>query len=192
MVSEPMPKPFPFALHIQIDDKRWYKIPKLKSRMEQAAAETLAQLPKNLQRPCSLTLLLGTDKMIRTLNRDFRGLDKPTNVLSFPQFGEEKELKSASRTEPLYVGDIAIAYQYMVDESKKYNKILINHLTHLMIHGILHLFGYDHLGDIDAQRMERLEKKIMRRLGLPDPYIAPASCPEQNRAKRINRTKKHT
>ena len=68
------------------------------------------------------------------------------------------------------MGDIVLGYQYIVAEAKKDNKILINHLSHLLIHGILHLFGYDHISGPEAVSMERLETKIMAGLGLPDPY----------------------
>jgi probable rRNA maturation factor len=80
------------------------------------------------------------------------------------------------------MGDIAIAYRYIVGEAKRDNKILINHLTHLFIHGLLHLFGYDHGLDPEAARMERLETKIMAALGLPDPYRA-VSAKEPKRAR---------
>ena len=68
------------------------------------------------------------------------------------------------------MGDIVLGYQYIVVETEKKHKILINHVTHLMIHGILHLFGYDHRLSADAVRMEQLEQKVMGGLGLPDPY----------------------
>lgn len=179
-------------LCLQINDARWRKIPKLKSSLERAAAETLEMLPKTLQRPCSISVLLGTNAAIRTLNYQFRGIDKPTNVLSFPQFETGKELRSQPKTISVNMGDIAIAYQYVVLESKLQHKILINHLTHLIIHGILHLFGYDHLVEIEAERMERLEKRIMTRLGLPDPYNIPVVPPKKSRPKRMNRTHKLT
>lgn len=150
----------------------WSNIRELPKRLEKAAAVTLAHLPASLRFPATATLLLTTDAAIRRLNRDFRGMDKPTNVLSFPQY-EPADLGrlKASKT-PVEMGDIAIAYQYMVVEAKKDHKILINHVTHLFIHGLLHLFGYDHLNDPDAERMERLETKIMAALDLPDPYEA--------------------
>ena len=160
----------PQLLELQITDRRWRKIPRLRFHLEQAATVTLASLPESLQRTYSMSVLLGTNAAIKKLNRDFRGMDKATNVLSFPQFPDVKSLKSSPRSQPIYLGDIALAYQYMVSEAKKDHKILKNHITHLMIHGILHLFGYDHINETEANRMERLEKKIMTRLGLSDPY----------------------
>jgi probable rRNA maturation factor len=157
-------------LEIIFDDKRWKKILKLQARLEKATAVTLAQLPKRLRFAVSVNLLLTNDKTVQKLNRDFRGLDKPTNVLSFPQFELSELTKKGKGRLPREVGDIIIGYQYIVVESKKNHKMLINHATHLFIHGLLHLFGYDHISDKDANRMERLEKKIMAKLQLPDPY----------------------
>jgi len=157
-------------LTIRQTSLRWSRIPRLQKRLEAAMQVTRDHLPKTLHFPISVTLLLTTNATIRRLNRDFRGMDKPTNVLSFPQY-EPADLRrlKGSKT-PAEIGDIAIAYQYMVAEAKKDHKILINHITHLFIHGLLHLFGYDHILDPDAVRMERLETKIMAALDLPDPY----------------------
>jgi probable rRNA maturation factor len=159
-------------LDLLIHDDRWRRIPRLGARLEKTAVITLAHLPKILRFPCTMTVMLTADAAIRQLNYDFRGIDKPTNVLSFPQF-EPRELTKKGRSKGAsHLGDIVISYQYVVAEAKKDHKILINHLTHLLIHGILHLFGYDHLSAADAARMERLEKKVMAALGLPDPYLS--------------------
>src|ERR1700733_473299 len=147
-------------LDIQIQAAGWHRILRLRAQLEKAAKKTLMQLPEKFPFPCTITLLLTNDSTIRQLNRDFRGIDKPTNVLSFPQFDPRKLPKKGKEKAPILIGDIAIAYQYVVGETKKNHKILINHLTHLLIHGILHLFGYDHEADTKAVRMERLEGKI--------------------------------
>lgn len=157
-------------LEISFDDARWRRIPRLAARLEKAAAVTLACLPKSLQFPCTVNVLLTKDAVIRKLNRDFLGLDKPTNVLSFPQFAPRRFPKKSRSRKPIHIGDVAISYQYIVAEAKVDHKILINHVTHLLIHGILHLFSYDHVSDAEAARMERAEKQIMAKLGLPDPY----------------------
>lgn len=157
-------------LTIRRTSAAWSRPKGLNRKLAKAANVTLEHLPKKLQFPVAFTLLLTTDATVRRLNRDFRGMDKATNVLSFPQYepadlGKDKGLKSL-----VQLGDIAIAYQYIVDEAKKDHKMLINHVTHLFIHGLLHLFGYDHGHDLEAVRMERLERKIMAALDLPDPY----------------------
>ncbi|HUY68077.1 MAG TPA: rRNA maturation RNase YbeY [Alphaproteobacteria bacterium] len=129
-----------------------------------------AALPAKFGFPWMATVLLADDKTLRRLNRDFRGLDRPTNVLSFPQFMPAQLAKIGKKGPPLHMGDIALGYQYIVVEAKKYHKILIDHVTHLVVHGLLHLFGYDHIASAEAGRMERLEQAIMASLGLPDPY----------------------
>lgn len=150
--------------------------------MELAASATLARVPKKLRFPATVTVLLTDNKTMRRLNRDFRGIDKPTNVLSFPQFASHQLTKFGKNGRPVPIGDIALAYQYIVVESKKDHKILINHALHLLIHGLLHLFGYDHKTVTAANKMERLEKTIMAGLGLPDPYAVKAAvCPARKR-----------
>src|ERR1700679_3890277 len=161
------------VLDISINHDAWRRIPRLKARLEAAAHATLGHLPERSGFPCTVTLLLTNDAAIRTLNRDFRGVGKPTNVLSFPQFDPGELPKNGKKREPVHVGDIAMGYQYIAGEAKKDNKILINHVTHLLIHGILHLFGYDHTSDTKAAHMEGLEKRIMAGLHPADTYIRP-------------------
>lgn len=151
----------------------WKTVRGLKPRLRKAVQATVESLPESLQgvaKRAQLTILLTSDAGIKRLNRDWRGLDKPTNVLSFPghtkaQLGRMKKGKTE-----VYLGDIAIAYQYVVAEAKRDRKLLLNHLVHLVVHGVLHLFGYDHVSSSAAMKMERMEKKIMSELGLPDPY----------------------
>ena len=151
---------------INQDSANWSRVKGLRPRLALAAMVTQKHLPKGLQFPISANLL-----------------DKATNVLSFPQHEPVNLKRFKAPKEPVEMGDIAIAYQYMVSESKKDHKILIDHVTHLFIHGLLHLFGYDHLNDPDATRMERLETKIMAALDLPDPY-ATADIMEPNRSRK--------
>jgi len=164
-------------LEIEFAAPQWRKLRGLKPRLNKAAEAALSHLPKALQplaRASSFTLLLTTDSAVKKLNSDWRGKNKPTNVLSFPQFTptELKKLKPSkgAKSPKIYLGDIAISYRYVVDEAKKEDKKLLDHATHLMIHGILHIFGYDHATAAQAVQMEKLEKKVMASLGLPDPY----------------------
>ena len=99
------------------------------------------------------------------LNREWRGKNTPTNVLSFPAPRPGK-----NRSAPPYIGDIVIAYQTVAREAVAEGKPFNHHLAHLAVHGFLHLLGYDHENDRDAQTMERLERKILKRLAVPDPY----------------------
>ncbi|MFA6279311.1 MAG: rRNA maturation RNase YbeY [Bdellovibrionales bacterium] len=162
-------------LHLIIESKPWGEIKGLKKRLEQATALTLAVLPERLLPAASraqLTLLLTTAHAVQVLNRDYRGVDKPTNVLSFPQLERRALLKEQAGQDPLYVGDIAVAYQVVLKEAKAEGKLPLDHLTHLLIHGILHLFGYDHDTPRRAQLMEKIEREVMATLGLLDPYAA--------------------
>ncbi|NTU76761.1 MAG: rRNA maturation RNase YbeY [Alphaproteobacteria bacterium] len=174
------------ALHIESAAAPWKKVRGLKPRLEKATALVLARLPDNLRsvaKRASFTVLLTTDKGVQRLNHDFRGLNKPTNVLSFPQFSRGKLQKYRQKGE-VYVGDLAVAYAYVAKEAKSEHKILLDHVTHLLIHGLLHLFGYDHLTAAAAARMERWETHLMAELGLSDPY-----APQPPRAKGQRRKK---
>jgi len=157
-------------LDILIEDQRWKKVPHLAVRLVQAADATFTLLPKALRQPLAMTVLLTNDQHVTRLNHDFRGFNKPTNVLSFPQFSKGKLTKKGKSAAPIHVGDIVLGYQYIVAEAKNNHKILINHAVHLLIHGILHILGYDHASNVEAIRMERLETRIMAELALPDPY----------------------
>jgi probable rRNA maturation factor len=107
-----------------------------------------------------VSVVLTDDAAIRTLNRDWRKIDKPTNVLSFPA------PKSAGM-----LGDIVIAYETLERECAAEDRIFLDHLAHLTVHGFLHLIGYDHQNDAQADEMEALESKIMALMKLPDPYL---------------------
>jgi probable rRNA maturation factor len=115
-----------------------------------------------------LAVMLTDNSGIRTLNSNWRGIDKPTNVLSFPA------LQPASGHEPddapRMLGDIAIAYETMRREADDEQKPFSHHLSHLAVHGFLHLVGYDHETDGEAEVMESLEREILATLGIPDPY----------------------
>src|ERR1700677_4674730 len=115
-----------------------------------------------------LAVMLTDDAGIRTLNSNWRGIDKPTNVLSFPAL--QPSGPSGPDDAPRMLGDIAIAYQTMRREADDEQKPFDHHLSHLAIHGFLHLIGYDHEQDNDAETMETLEQEILAQLGIPDPY----------------------
>jgi probable rRNA maturation factor len=120
-----------------------------------------------------VAVVLTDDAAIRVLNRDWRKLDKPTNVLSFPapQRATGTVIPSMTADAPALLGDIVIAYETTAREAKAEGKPFAHHLAHLAVHGFLHLLGYDHESDAAAQDMERLEAGILARLGVPDPYL---------------------
>lgn len=115
--------------------------------------------------PSEVSLLFTDDEAIRAINAEWRGMDKPTNVLSFPAF----PLRPGMAPKPL-LGDIALASETIAREALSESKPLVNHLSHLIAHGLLHLFGYDHVTDDEAGVMEAIERKILARLAIPDPY----------------------
>jgi probable rRNA maturation factor len=111
-----------------------------------------------------LAVLLTDDASIRRLNAQWRHIDKPTNVLSFPPApGQQGPVAS--------LGDIAIAYETTAREAGEEGKPFANHLAHLAVHGFLHLLGHDHETDAAAEQMEGLERAILARLGVSDPYL---------------------
>jgi probable rRNA maturation factor len=114
-----------------------------------------------------VAVMLTDDAGIRALNRDWRGFDKPTNVLSFPAPSPPGRIEANA---PRMLGDIAIAYETVQREAEAEHKPFAHHLSHLAVHGFLHLIGYDHETDADAEAMEDLERTILARLDIPDPY----------------------
>ena len=115
-----------------------------------------------------LAVMLTDDAGIRTLNLNWRGIDKPTNVLSFPALPPTGS--SGPDDAPRMLGDIAIAFETTRKEADDEQKPFDHHLGHLAVHGFLHLIGYDHENDADAEQMETLEQEILAQLGIPDPY----------------------
>ncbi|MBZ7920213.1 rRNA maturation RNase YbeY [Ensifer adhaerens] len=112
-----------------------------------------------------LSLVFTDDASIRTINAEWRNQDKPTNVLSFPAF----PVTPGAMPGPM-LGDIIVARETLEREAVELEKSFDAHLTHLLVHGFLHLFGYDHMADDEAEIMESLETRILARLGLSDPY----------------------
>ena len=132
------------------------------------AIEAAASMVEADTGEAELAVMLTDDLGIRTLNSNWRGIDKPTNVLSFPALqpagGHEPD------DAPRMLGDIAIAYQTTRREADDEQKPFSHHLSHLAVHGFLHLVGYDHEKDGEAEVMESLERDILAGLGIPDPY----------------------
>jgi probable rRNA maturation factor len=131
------------------------------------AIETAAAMVGAETFDAELAIMLTDDEGIRTLNKNWRGIDKPTNVLSFPAL---QPVGPRDDDAPRMLGDIAIAYQTARAEADAEHKPFENHLSHLAVHGFLHLVGFDHGKDGDADIMEELERKILAQLGIPDPY----------------------
>ncbi|MEQ9694715.1 rRNA maturation RNase YbeY [Shimia sp. SDUM112013] len=159
-----------------LEDARWQEVD-LDTLAERAAVAALAHLGLDPQ-DFEIAVLACDDTRIADLNRDFRDKPAPTNVLSWPSDERGAALDGAVPDPPVpgfagmpeELGDIAIAFETCAREASAAGKPLADHVTHLMVHGVLHLLGYDHVRDKDATLMEGLETAILGKMGLPDPY----------------------
>ncbi len=149
---------------IEVEAGGWGDGSKLEKLLQNVIQATFSEL-KQYQGAAELSVLLTDDDEIQTLNREWRGKDKPTNVLSFPAFSV-----SPSNPLPRMLGDIVIAFNTVTSEAQNEGKPFDAHLSHLMVHGLLHLLGYDHESDEEAEEMEELERRILESLAIPDPY----------------------
>ena len=145
-------------IDIRVESDLWKRKPDIKTVARRAIvkAATMVALPK-----CELSVLLTDDPTIRTINADWRGVNAPTNVLSFPAPG------GGDRP---FIGDIVLAYETIAAEARAERKPFAHHFAHLAVHGFLHLLGYDHIRKKDAEIMEDAERGILRQLRIPDPY----------------------
>jgi probable rRNA maturation factor len=152
-------------IDIAIESGRWAAVELdslVASAVEAARAESHAALAASVE----ISLLFCDDARIRELNREWRRIDKPTNVLSFPAADPDRLAQS-----PL-LGDIAIAFETVERESLDEQKSFEDHLSHMVVHGFLHLVGYDHEIADEAEEMEDAERRALARLGIADPYAA--------------------
>ncbi|HTJ56707.1 MAG TPA: rRNA maturation RNase YbeY [Devosiaceae bacterium] len=135
----------------------------LETLADKAVFEALAQSEAKVTGVAELSIVLTDDDEQQQLNKEWRGIDKPTNVLSFPQiepFGNVAGI----------LGDIVLARETLEREAEELQKPLTDHFTHLVVHGFLHILGYDHIEEDDAEEMEGLETRILATLGIADPY----------------------
>lgn len=160
----------PVEIEIDLADPcaRWRKaLPEIDKLCQKAALAALAVCGKTIAgAKAELSLVLADDAALRELNREFRGQDKPTNVLSFP--ASEKPEPGAPM---VLLGDVVLAYETVAREARAQGKSLAEHTAHMVVHGVLHLLGFDHeRGGGEAERMEALETQILAKLGIPNPY----------------------
>lgn len=141
------------------EDESWPDDSALNALTEKAVA-ALGDLVKSSDH---ITYVFSNDAQVQVLNRDFRHKDKPTNVLSFPDGDVEPEGHR-------HLGDVVIALETVRREALDEAKTFDNHLIHLMIHGTLHLLGFDHMNDAEAQEMENLEIILLQKIGIGNPY----------------------
>lgn len=154
-------------IDVLVDAEAWNALEGAEGLAERAARAALAASAENFDTDCEMSITLTDDAHIRILNRDWRQQDKATNVLSFPA----PDLPDEALPQPL--GDVIVAYETLVREAEAEGKKAGDHLTHLVVHGTLHLLGYDHMNDQEAEEMEALEREILADLGISDPYALP-------------------
>ena len=155
----------PLDIDIAVEAGEWPDEPILTGLVERAVSALFAEIGGARPGRSELGVTFTDDARIRALNADWRDKDKPTNVLSFPAFPELGEGPL-----PPMLGDIVLAAETVARESRLENKPLEHHISHLVVHGLLHLLGYDHESDAEADEMETLERAALARLAIPDPY----------------------
>lgn len=164
-----MPEAAAVSIDVSIDADQWSACADAEELAEAAATAALAARPR-LGRGAVVGVVLTDDGEQRELNRTYRGKDEPTNVLSFA-IGEAAAAHAPG--EPLLLGDVVLAFETVAREAAEQGKPLADHLRHLVVHGVLHLLGFDHEDDAEAQLMEACEVEILLRLGVPHPYRDP-------------------
>lgn len=174
--------PFTLDLAVSMPDPAWADLtPNLQTRTEEITSIALQEISRvfelkpiagSQQPSVEISLVFTNDSDIRALNRDYRGKDQPTNVLSFPDSPlDQAELEQAVRLgEPLLLGDIVLARETLIREADAQHKSVSDHFAHLLCHGVLHLAGFDHMDENEAVEMENLEIMILRRLHIANPY----------------------
>lgn len=160
--SPASPAPANVTLDIAVESEEWRSFEDIEALAETAIGAAIQRCGVKIPASAEISILLCDDAFIRDLNQKWRGIDKPTNVLSFPA-GDTVVLG------PL-LGDIVIAHGTARREAEEENKSLAAHVMHLLIHGFLHLIGYDHMVTAEAEKMEALERTILADLGIADPY----------------------
>jgi probable rRNA maturation factor len=150
-----MPLKNELSADILINFSSWEKHPGLKELIKLAIMQTVSYV--DIKGYNEISVLLTSDTQIEQLNRQYRSINQPTNVLSFP-------------SEKPHLGDIILSYEYIQKELINLNKKFEEHISHLIIHGTLHLYGFDHENDKNAVTMENMERHIMSELGYDDPY----------------------
>jgi probable rRNA maturation factor len=166
--------PLEFDIAVRILDPAWRRLWPSAVGGARGAVRTVLDLAVN--RPLSdsgqaveLTIVLADDGEVRRLNRDYRGIDKPTNVLSFGGAGDRRRRMAG---EPVILGDVILARKTVAAEAAGQGKSIADHALHLVVHGVLHLLGHDHKAAREAAAMEALEIDVLARLGIANPYAA--------------------
>jgi probable rRNA maturation factor len=168
----------PVSINFLTEDPAWRNVLKLDRALWKTVIQAaLAHPPVTLPEDLSINVLLSDNATVQRLNRDYRDKDKPTNILSFPQIEDWNDVDPDQDFEPdeelgdFVLGDLIAAWGVVEDEAKTQNKPIRQHMAHLLVHGTLHLLGYDHMDDGEAEAMEALETEILAAHDIPDPYL---------------------
>lgn len=153
------------TVSIDVEDKAWAAVQGLEDLARSAVAAVLVEAGADVS-ACEVAVLFTSDDAIAGISSEWRGKDGPTNVLSFPT----PEDMPVPEGEPRPLGDIVLALGVITREATEQGKSLRDHTAHLIVHGTLHLLGYDHEGDDEAEEMEALETRILSGMGISDPY----------------------
>jgi probable rRNA maturation factor len=156
-------------------------LPQAAELCRSAARATLAAAPPLPGAgDAELSLVLADDALLRRLNRTWRGKDKATNVLSFPAQDFAAGAGAAPAEAPLLLGDVVLGFSTVRREAEAQKKPLADHLAHLVVHGVLHLLGFDHASEDDAARMETMERDVLAGIGIADPYEPRPAAPRRS------------
>lgn len=159
----------------EVVEPLWSLLPlALEVFIEETIKTTLGRVVPYME-SCEVSVLLTGDQHIQELNQHYRGKDKPTNILSFGSYdhpiNETMYKRDAQKGVPMMLGDLILSYHTVLKETQEQNKLLEHHLRHLIVHGVLHLLGYDHIHDEEARVMEDLEIEILEPFGILNPYL---------------------
>ena len=161
------------TVDLAIENPSWTALDDLQALAERAAEAALREAGFDPEEDVELSCLFSDDASVRKLNAQWRGMDKPTNVLSFPATGPGAEL---------LLGDVVLAFETVAREAAAEDKPIRDHVSHLIVHGVLHLVGHDHEVDEEADTMEALEIRALDRLGLANPYADPTAAESERSA----------
>ena len=168
MISETGKKPS-ITVDVSLQDPAWNSLAKIERIVKESALKTLelAILPKvAVDRDLEASLVLANDDLLHVLNNTYREKDKPTNILTFASLDSEEPMTDGV----LSLGDVFLSYETLMKEAKDQGRFITDHVRHLVVHGVLHLLGYDHIKENDATDMETLEIRILETLGVQNPY----------------------
>jgi probable rRNA maturation factor len=156
--------PQTFDIDIQRHSPLWRGLPRAAAVARKAAIAALRQGGLSIKPGAAVAIALADDRMVKAANRQWRAKDRPTNVLSFPAVSADRAGAAP------FLGDVILAYETIAAEAEAEGRPPAHHLSHLVVHGVLHLLGYDHMTKAEAELMERRETLILASIGVPDPY----------------------